>query len=160
MFNVTSPFFSVRRTHRSAARSLSSSHGVGPNASSSSTPTLRRPLLVRLRIALPSLSRHHHRSATQLWFSTATLPLRLPSERAERTTRVASTRSSVGASVATAHHRIYPVRQWSMYCSISRPRSTVLASRALKPACGLCFIFLFSEYNQINANSKICTIFI
>jgi hypothetical protein len=34
---------------------------------------------------------------------------------------------------------------------------TVQAGRALKPACGLCFIFLFSEYNQINANSKICT---
>jgi hypothetical protein len=38
--------------------------------------------------------------------------------------------------------------------------STMQAVRPLKPARGLCFIFLFSEYNQINANSKICTSFI
>jgi hypothetical protein len=34
---------------------------------------------------------------------------------------------------------------------------TVPLGRALKLARGLCFIFLFSEYNQIHANSKICT---
>jgi hypothetical protein len=31
------------------------------------------------------------------------------------------------------------------------------AGRAMKLARGLSFIFLFSEFNQINANSKFCT---
>jgi hypothetical protein len=34
---------------------------------------------------------------------------------------------------------------------------TVQAGCALKPAHGLSFIFLFSEFSQIYANSKICT---
>jgi hypothetical protein len=42
------------------------------------------------------------------------------------------------------------------HCAASRV-GTVQAGRAPKPAHGLSFVFLFSEFNQINTNSKICT---
>jgi hypothetical protein len=84
VFSITSPFFSVRRTHRSNARSPSSSHNTRPSASSLSTLTPRRPPLprfieplpppVRLCIALPSPLRHHHRSTTRPQFSVAASP--------------------------------------------------------------------------------------
>jgi hypothetical protein len=63
-------------------------------------------------------------------------------------------------SVATAHHTVQPSVAVGHALLQQATPSTVLAGHALKPARGLCFIFLFSEYNQINANSKICTSFI
>jgi hypothetical protein len=109
-----------------------------------SCATMPRSVVERRLAAVP-----HHRgdgAASPSWLRSAPSARRAP--------------RALERSVATAHHTVQPSVAVGHALLQQATPSTVLAGRALKPARGLCFIFLFSEYNQINANSKICTSFI
>jgi hypothetical protein len=58
------------------------------------------------------------------------------------------------------HLALGRVAMGRMHPCASQPRQSCVAGPPLDSTRGLCFIFLFSKYNQINANSKFCTIFI
>jgi hypothetical protein len=90
----------------------------------------------------------------------SSLPVQPPSASPPRT-RAARPRCTASAlDTPLGHLALGRVAVGRVHHCASRSRWSCSAGPPLDSACGLCFIFLFSEYNQINANSKICTSFI
>jgi hypothetical protein len=71
--------------------------------------------------------------------------------------RAASTRLGAGVQRGRGPQPVRPSVAVGHALLQQATPSTVLAGRRQIQPVGLYFIFLFSEYNQINANSKICT---